>query len=139
MILALRKGPLKGFIGAGITYGLINCLTDGYGIATFPFDYLLGMGSVCVLGFFQSLIFGKDQNGYNFKGILFIIVGGILSTALRFVGGCASSMIIYGYEIKAALAYNVLYVFISGAIATTVLVAIYRPMIMVNKRFPVEK
>lgn len=139
MILALRKGPLKGFIGAGITYGLINCLTDGYGIATFPFDYLLGMGSVCVLGFFQPLIFGKDQNGYNIKGIIFIVIGGILSTALRFVGGCTSSMIIYGYEIRAAMAYNVLYVFISGAIAIAALVAIYGPMIMVNKRFPVEK
>ena len=139
MILALRKGPLKGFIGAGITYGLISCLTDGYGIATFPFDYLLGMGSVCILGFFQPLIFGKDQNGYNFKGILFIVIGGILSTVLRFVGGCTSSMIIYGYDIKAAMAYNVLYVFISGAVAIVALAAIYGPMIMVNKRFPVEK
>lgn len=138
MILALRKGPLKGFIGAGITYGLISCLTDGYGIATFPFDYLLGMGSVCVLGFFQPLIFGKNQNGYNAKGIIFIVVGGILSTVLRYVAGCASSMIIYGYDVQAAMAYNVLYVFISGVVAIAVMIAIYGPFFRINKQFPVE-
>ena len=138
MIIALRKGPLKAFLGAGIVYGLISCLTDGYGIATFPFDYLLGMGSVCVLGFFQPLIFGKNQHGYNLKGIIFIIVGGILSTVLRFVGGCASSMIIYDYDVAAAMAYNVVYVFVSGAVAIALLVAIYGPFFRINKQFPIE-
>lgn len=135
-ILALRKGPLKGFIGAGIVYGLITCLTDGYGIACYPFDYLIGMGSVCILGFFNPLIFGDNQTTYNFKGELFLFVGGALSSFFRFVGGCASSMIIWGYDIQAALAYNVLYVFISGAISIAVLMAIYGPFIKINKRFP---
>jgi len=138
-ILALRKGPLKGFIGAGIAYGLISCLTDGYGIATFPFDYLLGMGSVCVLGFFTPLIFGENQTTYNFKGELFLFVGGVAATFLRFIGGCTSSMIIYGYSLVPAMAYNALYVSISGAIAIVVLMAIYGPFIQVNKRFPSAK
>ena len=135
-ILALRKGPLKGFVGAGIAYGLISCITDGYGIATYPFDYLLGMGSTCVLGFFSPLIFGEKQESYNFKGELFLLIGGIAASFFRFIGGCASSMIIYGYNFAAAAAYNVLYVFISGGIAIAVLMAIYGPFIRVNRRFP---
>lgn len=138
MILALRKGPLKGFIGAGIAYGLITCLTDGYGIATFPFDYLIGMGSVCILGFFQGLIFGENQKTYNFKGILFIIIGGLLATTLRFIGSSASSMIIYGYDIVPAMVYNVLYVFISGAISIAALIGLYGPFFKINERFPVS-
>ena len=135
-ILALRKGPLKGFVGAGIAYGLITCITDGYGIATYPFDYLIGMGSTCVLGFFTPFIFGKNQTNYNIKGEIFLLVGGAVSSFFRFIGGCTSSMVIYGYSFAAAAAYNVLYVFVSGAIAIAVLMAIYGPFIRVNNRFP---
>ncbi len=138
-ILALRRGPLKGFIGAGVVYGLITCLTDGYGIATFPFDYLLGIGSCCILGFFQPLIFGKDQNTYNVKGEIFLFIGAALASFFRFVGGCASSMIIYGYNIQGAMAYNALYVFISGAIAIAIIMAIYGPFLKINKRYPAIK
>lgn len=135
-ILALRRGPLKGFVGAGIVYGLISCLLDGYGIYTFPFDYLLGMGSTCIIGFFSPLIFGENQKAYNLKGELFIFIGGSIATFFRFVGGCASSMIIYGLDLHAAMLYNVLYVFISGAIAIVVVMAIYGPIIKINKRYP---
>lgn len=135
-ILALRKGPLKGFIGAGIAYGLISCLTDGYGIATFPFDYLIGMGSTCILGFFSPFIFGENQTTYNFKGELFLFVGALVATFFRFVGGCASSMIIYGYTLVPAMAYNALYISISGLIAIVLIMAIYGPFIKINKRFP---
>lgn len=135
-ILALRKGPLKGFIGAGIAYGLISCITDGYGIATYPFDYLIGFGSACVLGFFTKYIFGEDQTTYNLKGLLFLFVGGLISTFIRYVGGCASSMIIYGYTLLPAMSYNLIYVSVSGAIGITVIMGIYGPFIKVNRRFP---
>lgn len=138
-ILALRKGPIKGFIGAGIAYGLISCITDGYGIATYPFDYMLGFGSVCVLGFFTPFIFGEDQKNYNFKGELFIIIGAFISTFIRFIGGTVSSMIIYGYDLLPAMTYNSLYVSISGLIAIVVVMAVYGPFIRVNNRFPSNK
>lgn len=138
-ILALRKGPLKGFIGAGIAYGLISCLTDGYGIATFPFDYLIGMGSTCILGFFSPYIFGENQTTYNFKGEVFLFIGALVATFFRFVGGCASSMIIYGYSLVPAMAYNALYISISGLIAIALIMAIYGPFIKVNNRFPSNK
>lgn len=138
-ILALRRGPLKSFIGAGIAFGLIECLTDGYGIATYPFDYLLGMGSVAVLGFFTPLIFGKNQTTYNVKGEIFLFIGALLSTFIRFVGGIASSMVIYGYQFLPAAIYNVVYVFVSGGIAIALIMAIYGPFLKINKRFPAEK
>ena len=135
-ILALRKGPIKSFIGAGIAYGLISCITDGYGIATYPFDYLLGFGSVCVLGFFTPYIFGENQNNYNLKGEIFIFVGALISTFIRFIGGTVSSMIIYGYDLVPAMEYNSLYVSISGLISIALIMAVYGPFIRVNKRFP---
>ena len=138
-ILALRKGPLKGFIASGIVYGLISCITDGYGIATFPFDYLLGFGSTCIIGFFTPYIFSKQQKTYNFKGELFILIGALLATSLRFIGGVASSMVVYGYNFEGAAIYNVLYIYISGAIAAITVMAVYGPFIAINNRFPSER
>ena len=109
MIIALRHGPQHGFIAGGIIYGLLTCLTDGYGFACYPFDYLIGFGSVAVMGFFRKFIFAKEQNNYNVKGILFILLAGALSTAVRYIGSNVSSIVVYGYTLEAALAYNAFY------------------------------
>lgn len=135
-ILALRRGPLKGFIAGGVVYGLITCLTDGYGFATFPFDYLLGFGSVAIVALFTPFIFGKEQKGYNFKGLLFIFIAGMLSTFVRFIAGTVSSMVIYNYTLVPAMLYNVGYVFVSGAISTAIVMVLYRPLIYINRHFP---
>ena len=138
-IIALRRGPLDGFVAGGVVYGLLTCLTDGYGFATYPFDYLIGFGSVAALGFFRSLILGKGQTSYNIKGILFLLLGGTIATFLRFVGGCASSMAIYGYELVPAMSYNAVYIFVSGAISLAVLIALYGPLAKINALFPVAR
>jgi Predicted membrane protein len=134
-ILALRKGPLKGFIGAGIVFGIITCFTDGYGLYLYPFDYLVAFGACAIMGFFKPLILGKDQTGYNIKGEIWILVGGILSTAMRFVGHCVSSIVFFGLDVPGALIYNAAYVFISGGIALAVLMAMYGPLVKVNLYF----
>ena len=138
-LLALRRGPLKGFIGVGIVFGLITCLTDGYGFATFPFDYLLGFGSAAIAGFFSPLIIGEDQRNYNLKGEIFLFVACVLSTSLRFVAGTISSMVIYGYDFVSAALYNLGYVFVSGGIAMVIIMALYGPLARVNHYFPVKK
>ena len=135
-ILALRRGPLKGFIGAGIVYGLITCLTDGYGFATFPFDYLLGFGSVALVGVFSPFILKKGLKGYNLKGLLFILIACVLSTFVRFIAGTVSSIVIYNYGFSAAAIYNIGYIGISGAMATAVLMVLYAPLLSLNARFP---
>ena len=138
-LLALRRGPLKGFIGGGIAYGIISCLTDGYGFAFFPFDYLIGFGSTCVLGFLAPHIFSSKQNGYNLKGEILLLVGGIAASFIRFIGGTISSMIFYDYHLIAAMEYNAAYVFISGGISIALIMALYGPLAVINNRFPTKK
>lgn len=137
MIIALRYGPQHGFIAGGIIYGLLTCLTDGYGFACYPFDYLIGFGSVAVMGFFRQFIFAKDQKTYNFKGLLFIFIAGLLATIVRYIGSNVSSIVVYGYTLKAALIYNSYYIPLSGLISTIAFMVLYSPLIKINKRYPV--
>lgn len=139
MVICLRRGPAHGFIACGVIYGLLSCITDGYGFYTYPFDYLLGFGSAAVLGFFRPLIFSENQKTYNVKGIIFIIVGGLAATAIRFIAGTTSSMVLYGYDFAAAMLYNVGYVFLSGALAIAALVLLYGPLCQLEKLFPSRK
>jgi len=137
--LALRRGPLKGFIGGGIVYGVITCLTDGYGFATFPLDYMLGFGSIAVLGFFSPYILKPDAKTYTLKGELLLLLAGVIATSIRFLAGTVSSMVIYGYDLVPAMAYNSMYIFISGAMSIAILMALLGPIARINARFPVEE
>lgn len=136
MIIALRHGPAHGLISGGIVYGLLTCLTDGYGFMCYPFDYLIGFGSVAVMGLFNKLIFSKEQKNYNFKGELFIFIGGVLSTFIRYVGSNLSSIVVYGLDLRGALIYNSIYIPLSGLISIIAIMALYGPLIRINKRFP---
>lgn len=135
-IIALRHGPFHGLISGGIVFGVLTCFTDGYGFATFPFDYLIGFGSVAVLGFFRSLIMGEDKAGYNLMGEIFLAVGTLLAGLVRFAGSTISSMAIYGYEFVPALAYNVTYIPASVGVALVALMVLYGPLLKLDKMFP---
>ena len=139
MLIALRHGPVHGFISGGIIFGLLTCLTDGYGFATYPFDYLIAFGSVAVMGFFRKYILVPGQRNYTLKGEMFLLAGGIVATFIRFVGSTTSSMVVYGYDFGAACAYNAVYIPVSGAIAVAFLMAIYGPLCHLNTMFPVEQ
>lgn len=139
MIIALRRGPVHGFVCGGLIYGLLTCLTDGYGLATFPFDYLIGFGSVAVMGFFRNLILAEGQTKYTVKGEIFLLIAGIIATFIRFVGGSVSSIVLYGYTLAAAVGYNLAYVTISGALAVGVLMALYGPLCTINKLYPTSQ
>ena len=91
------------------------------------------------MGLFRKFIFGEDQNGYNLKGILFILLAGLLSTAVRYIGSNVSSIVVYGYTLEAALAYNAYYIPLSGLIATLAFITMYRPLIKINQHYPVKK
>ncbi len=138
-IIALRHGPFHGLVCGGIVYGLLTCFTDGYGFACYPYDYLIGFGSIAVLGFFKPLIMGKDQRHYNLKGEIFLAVGGVLATCVRLLGSTISSVVLWGYKFDVALAYNASYIPASGIVAIIIVMAIYGPLLAVNRRFPVEE
>ena len=137
-LIAIRRGPMHAFVSGGIIFGLITCLTDGYGFATYPFDYLIGFGSVMALGFFRKLILNEDSSLYNLKSILFIIVGCVLATLIRLIGSTASSMIIYEYDFAAALAYNAAYIPLTGGVAMIILIFLLGPIKMIEARFPAD-
>lgn len=139
MIIAFRHGPTKGFLCGGIVYGLITCLTDGYGFEFFPFDYLVGFGSVAICGFFKNKVFPAGQKGYAVKGEIYLFIAAALSTFVRFIGGSVSSMVYYNYTFIAAITYNAAYVFISGGIAIAVIMALYGPLCRINSMFPVKE
>ena len=136
LYVALRHGPLAGFISGGIVYGLITCITDGYGLFLYPLDYMVGFGSVAILGFFKPLIFGEKQVGYNVKGEIFIFVGCLLSGFVRFVGSSLSSIVNYGLNLVGAMTYNVIYVFASAGISAVILMALYGPLLRLQRAFP---
>ena len=139
MLIALRHGPHHGFVAGGIVYGLLTCLTDGYGFACYPFDYLIGFGSVAAMGFFRKFILSEEQKTYNIKGLIFILVGGLLTTLIRYIGSNVSSIVVYKYTLEEALAYNAFYIPLSGLVATLALMAIYGPLLKVNASHPAEK
>ena len=139
MIIALRHGPAHGLISGGIVYGLLTCLTDGYGFMCYPFDYLIGFGSVAIMGVFNKFIFSKEQKNYNIKGELFILLGGILATFIRYVGSNLSSIVVYGLDLRGALIYNSIYIPLSGLISILAIMALYGPLIKINQRFPPNK
>ncbi|MCR5333186.1 MAG: energy-coupled thiamine transporter ThiT, partial [Bacilli bacterium] len=140
-ILAMRHGPTHGLIAGGIIYGLITVATDGYGFACYPFDYLIGFGSVAIVGAFKPLIFnrfyeeGRPGKGYILSESM-IAVSTILATAVRFFGSTASSVIVWDYSFQAAALYNSMYIPISGGIAAIIIMASFKFIRMFNDRFP---
>lgn len=137
-IIAIRHGPIHGLISGGIVYGLITCVTDGYGLQCYPFDYLIGFGSVAIMGLFRISILNGNIN-YSWKSLLFIFLGGLGSTFLRFVGSTMSSMILWETPFVGALIYNSIYIPVSGMIATVILMAAYPFIARIDKRFPPYK
>ena len=138
-VIAVRHGPFHGLVSGGIVYGLLTCFTDGWGFACYPFDYLIGFGSVAVLGFFKPLIMGKDQKFYNIKGEIFLAIGGILATFVRLLGSSISSVVLWGSTFGEALIYNASYIPASGIAAVVILMLVYGPLLMVNRHFPTEE
>lgn len=136
-LIALRHGPTHGLICGGIVYGLLTCATDGYGFACYPFDYLIGFGSVAILGFFRPLIFNGNTK-YNFKSELFLLIGGIASTLVRFMGSTASSMVIWQTPFVESLIYNSVYIPVSGLIAIILIMLLYSPLAKLNEKFPIK-
>ena len=137
LVLALRLRMFKGFIGAGIIYGAITCILDGWGIQYYLFDYLLAYGSLSIIGLFSPLIFNKEKRNLPLR-LIFLGVGVLAGVTLRLVFATLSGMIFYETEFVESLAYNALYILPSGGAALVVLLLLYKPLQAVNNRFPVK-
>ncbi|MCQ2815168.1 MAG: energy-coupled thiamine transporter ThiT [Bacilli bacterium] len=130
MILSLRKGFIKGFIGAGILFGLINCLTDGYGLVTYPLDYFIGFGSVAIFGLFRTLIYKR----YSLINIVYYVIAGLLTMTIRVFASTLSGILFFNYTFVASLIYQLTYIPAAVAASTIVAIILYRPLFMLNQR-----
>lgn len=137
MIIGIRHGYLKGLFASSIVFGLITNLLDGYGIACYPFDYLIAFAGYPICGLVLKA-FKKSELDETIKYIFSFLIGGILMFVIRMIGSTMSSMILWEYDLLPALSYNVLYIGPS-ALGATILAIVLSPVITtVNKRFPVK-
>lgn len=136
-ILALRLGALKGFIGCAIVYGSITCLldADGGGLNAYIFDYFFGYGSIALIGFFRNLIIRKG-NKITIMGIVFLLVGVVVSIAGRLTASTISGMVFWETPFVESLIYNALYILPSGGFCLAALIVLYKPFLIINMRFP---
>lgn len=138
-VIALRHGWFKGLVSGGIVFGLITCLIDDYGIATYPLEYFVSFGAVAVLGVFgrsvnRSLIRGDAKKISLAYAITIACVA--VAAVIRFFAASIDSVILWDYEWGAAFAYNAPYVFFS-AIAVGVLLCLMLPTVkMLDNLYP---
>ena len=71
-------------------------------------------------------------------GFLYIALGVIGASVIRFIGSTVSSMVNYGYTLLAAAAYNYIYVFVTGAVSLVAIEVLFIPLAKINKLFPVK-
>lgn len=107
IFIALHKGWFKGFVAGGLIFGLATCLIDGYGIQTFPLDYLLGFGSVAIVGLFRNKIVTEELKPINYFYFFLGIFGCML---FRFAASTLSGMIIYEISFVASMLYQITYI-----------------------------
>lgn len=130
-ILALRQGFTKGFLSIGIVYGFTTCLIDGWGLYTYPFDYLLAYGFLSIVGFFKSYLLDKVEKP-KIKHYIILASSIVGATTLRLLFSTLSGIILYETEFVASLTYNMLYVLPSGGVALAAMLLLYRPLLKIN-------
>ena len=138
MIIALRHGPIKGFFASSIVYGLITCITDGYGLWLYPLDYFVAFSGIAIIGLFKDKIMAKEGVNYGIQ-ILLIFVSCLACGILRLVGSGASSILNYNYTLEAAFIANSIYALLSAFLCAGGLVALLKSLQIINKRYPVKK
>ncbi len=134
-IIAMRKGFYKGFIACGVIYGAINCLRDGWGLYSFPFDYLLAFGAIGIIGLFQKQIF-NDQGKLTFKSCLFLSLGILLSLVGRLLSATISGILFYQTPFIPSMIYQLTYLGPTSIIVFASMFLLYKPLIMLQRLFP---
>ena len=133
LILSLRKGFIKGFISSGIVFGLITCFFDGYGFVTYPFDYLLGFGSLALIGLFRPLIF-NNKNRLTIKSVIFLVFSMILAISTRLLFSTISGMIFYGLNFGGSLVYNITYLLPSSIFVLIGILLLFPSILKLEKK-----
>ena len=135
-IIALRHGPVKGFFAGGIVFGLLTAIIDGYGMATYPFDYLVPFGMAGLLVGLTSTYVHKNFLKSTLGSIISIIMISVavaLFAATRLFSSAINSVIIYEYTYKDGLVYGLTYIPLSALFSGIFLIALLPTIITVSK------
>lgn len=146
-IIAIRQGPYKGFIASSIVFGILTCLLDGYGIQTYPFDYLIAFAGYCTVGLLFNIFkrFYKDKKEkyskyefiYSFIAVLISIVPVMF---IRYFGHMISAFILYApITFVDNFIYQSSYVPVSVAVSIGATLILLKPILILNKHFPIRK
>lgn len=134
MIIALRHNFIKSFISIGVIFGLTTCLFDGYGFFTFPFDYLLGFGSIAIVSIFSKYIL--QNNKFSFKSIAFLFVSFLIAMIGRTLSSTISGILFYGIDFWGSLVYQLTYIGPSMAVCFIAILLLFKPLLIINKIYP---
>ena len=135
LIISFRHGPFKGFIGAGIVFGFITCLLDGYGLITYPLEYLVSFGIMGILGFFSHFIQKSIEDNNKSKIVLsYVLLLGSVSVMflVRLFAASLDSVLLWDYEWGPALIYNLTYVGPSLLISTVIFSLLLPVIVRIN-------
>ena len=141
-IISIRYGPLKGFFASSFVFGLVSCLLDGYGMNTYPFDYLIAFSGYASVGLFMNIFKKyviKDRENIEFACICFsFVLGAFVSFITRMLGSSISSMLFYELDFGKALLYNLTYIPLSVFGCMFIALILAKPIQVINNKFPVK-
>ncbi|MBO4622759.1 MAG: energy-coupled thiamine transporter ThiT [Bacilli bacterium] len=138
-IVSYRHGWFKGFIASGIVFGFITCVLDGWGLACYPFDYLIAFGSIGIAGLFGKKIYkyvGQDNVKSKLMALILILITVLIHGAIRFVSSTVSSVVIWHKSLIEGIAYQATYVPATCAVLVVFLYVLLPALSAVSKQYP---
>ena len=138
-IISYRHGWFKGFIASGIVFGFITCVFDGWGLMTYPFDYLIAFGSIGIAGLFGKMIY-KYVKGQGAKSktlsLLLILATVLIHSVIRLLSASVDSVLLYEVSFGAGLAYNVTYIWPTAIVLVVFLYVLLPALLAINNQYP---
>ncbi len=138
LVLALRHGFVKGFIGIGVIYGLLTNLLDGYGFITFPLDYLLAYGSLSLVALWRPAL--NRTYRHPIVNYLYLTLAIVSAVTVRYAFHVVSGMVIYEVDFLGSLSYNAIFVILPPlSITLPAMWLLWEPLKRINLRYPVSE
>ena len=138
-IISYRHGWFKGFIASGIVFGFITCVFDGWGLMTYPFDYLIAFGSIGIAGLFGKMIY-KYVKGQGAKSktlsLLLILATVLIHSVIRLLSASVDSVLLYEVSFGAGLAYNITYIWPTAIVLVVFLYVLLPALLAINNQYP---
>lgn len=132
VVLCVRKGFVKGFIGSGLIFAILNCVIDPYGLIYFPFDYFFAFGALAIVGLFSKYILNNKE---KWLGLVVLIGTFTLAVAVRTMSHTISGLIWFQpITFVESLVYQLNYLVASWGGCLAILILLYPALLALQKR-----